>query len=276
MPRSTRAARRSPGQLRRLQRTFADLLFDAHGDRDFARAPAAFAAGRGVAVASREPLLRQQGRLLLYRALTQTAYRRTLDSAFPVLCAFLSGEDAWRICVRDFMHARTVRGHCYRDVSRHFVLWLAESGWGSDHWPFIGELAHYELLELDLERALDTEPAAGLLAEPAPELVVRFDPTTRNLTYRFAVQRTTPEQAVPAAETTHLLCHRDREGAFAAHDLDGRTSELLAALLAGTTIGAATGDDLDEAAVLERLRELRAAGAIHGFERGLPKARAAP
>jgi hypothetical protein len=251
--------------LPRLQGLVADLVLAPEADA-FREDPVAFAADHGLGPDDQSALVLHRDRWLLYRDLVRTALEDPLQDAFPITRALLARDAAWAWAVDAFLASRTVSSPYYRDVAPAFVAWLAETRWGQERWPFLLQLAHYEVLELDVVRHPDGPPPPGLLREPAADLVAVLDPAARNVAYGFAVQAATAEAPEPPSACAWLLCHRDRDGAFRVLELTPHVSALLARSQEGQALGPAAEElGLDPAAAFDLLRDFRDRGALLGF-----------
>lgn len=247
--------------LRSLQRAVTGVLLDAYGARDFGADPAGFAAARGVSASHRTSFAEGRERLLLYRELAQAGLRRPLEDAFPILRAHLRAEDAWGLCLRDFFHSRAVAGNYFRDVSRCFALWLAESGWGADLWPFLAELAHFELMELDLARGEDFPLPEGLDRDLDPGRRLHIAGPVQHAAYGHAVHAATVDHPVPEARPTLILGFRNGPGDALAVELDPQASAFLTLCLQGWILRrAARQAGLSETGALALLLDLREQG----------------
>ena len=249
-----------------LEQAMADLLLDASSARDFRADPAAFALRRGLDAGDGDAMGRHHTRLLVYRDLVQSALEDPLPDCFPHTHRILEGADAWGDCVQAFIASRSIRSAYYRDINPAFVLWLADTGWGQDRWPFLLQLAHFEHLELEVLCWPEDPAPEGLSQEPRPEAAARFSATARNLAYGWRVQESREEEPVPPEGAAHLFCYRDRNLEFETLDVDPHTSAFLARCLEGQPLSAAAaavGLEWTEARSL--LRRLQEDGAILAF-----------
>ena len=251
--------------LARLQGLVTDLALAPEAD-DFREDPAVFAAEHGLGTADQAALALRRDRWLLYRDLVRTALEDPLLDAFPITQALLARDGAWAWAVDAFLASRTVQSPYYRDVAPAFVAWLADSRWGQERWPFLLQLAHYEVLELDVVRHPDEPPPPDLQREPAADRLAVLDPAARNVAYGFAVQAATVEAPEPEPTCAWLLCHRDREGVFRVLELTPHVSALLARSQEGQALGPAAAElGVEPAAAFDLLRDFRDRGAILGF-----------
>ena len=158
-------------------------------------------------------------RVAVYRDLLFNNIRELLGGNFPVTRALL-GESRWPALVRGFYRDHRSQTPLFPEIAREFLRYL-ESLPAVDP-PFLGELAHYEWVELALQiseaRIEDIErDAGGDLIAGVPLL----SPLAWPLAYRWPVHRLGPEfqPDVPPEAPTLLLLRRQADG-------DVRFSEL--------------------------------------------------
>jgi hypothetical protein len=248
-----------------LQAALADIALDADISA-FREDPVAFAAARNLGPGDARALQRWQRRLLTYRALVRFALSDPLPDCFPIAKALLDREGLWQEAVDAFLDARRIQSPYYRHIHPHFVEWIAETGWGSDRFPFLLSLVHFEFMELDVLRAPEDEADGALASKPAPERRVRFSASARNLAYPWQVQEATEDAPIPAEGLALLFCHRLPDGRYQQRELEGPASALLTRLQDGATIGEAAeavGLGFGEAAAF--LEALQAEGAVRGY-----------
>lgn len=151
-------------------------------------------------------------RLAVYRELLFNNIESLLGGNFPVIRRTL-GETHWLSLVRDFYRDHRSQTPLFPEIAREFLRYL-ESLSELDP-PFLGELAHYEWVELALQiseaRTGDAphDPAGDLL-EGAPVL----SPLAWPLAYEWPVHRLGPEfqPATPPPASTLLLLRREPDG----------------------------------------------------------------
>ncbi|MBS1767311.1 MAG: putative DNA-binding domain-containing protein [Acidobacteria bacterium] len=248
-----------------LQAVLADIALDADVSA-FRDDPIAFAAARGLNPGDARALQRWQRRLLTYRALVRFALSDPLPDCFPISKILLDREDQWEACVAAFLDARRIQSPYYRHIHPHFVEWIAETGWGTDRFPWLLSLAHFEFMELDVLRAPEDASDPGLAQAPAPERRVRFSASVRNLAYPWRVHEATEAEPLPAEGLALILCHRLADGRYRQQELDGPQSALLTRLMDQEPLGPAAeavGLSFGEAAAF--LEELQAEGAVLGY-----------
>jgi len=208
--------------------------------------------------------------LLAYRELARISLVDPLETLFPITRALLEEEGAWQACVDGFLEARRVPSPHHRDIAPAFLGWMAEHAWGLDRWPWILELAHWELLETAVVRCEDLPRPEGLEDLPGPRSRVVLDHAAHLVSYGSRVHKATEESPRPEPGDTHLLAYRDREGLFQALELSPATALLL--VEASTRPVQEVLDSMgipDPATTLALLRSLRNAGAMMGFRSNL-------
>jgi hypothetical protein len=158
-------------------------------------------------------------RLAIYRELLFNNIRELLGGNFPVL-RMLLGEARWQALVRGFYRDHRSQTPLFPEIAREFLRYLESLP--EPEPPFLGELAHYEWVELALQiseaRTDDiAHDAGGDLLAGAPVL----SPLAWPLAYRWPVHRLGPEfqPATPPDAPSLLLLRREADG-------DVRFSEL--------------------------------------------------
>ena len=204
---------------------------------------------------------------LVYRELGRMGLIEPLEDMFPILKAHLEAEGTWDECVQDFLSARLLHSPHYRDIAPTFLGWLVASGWGGERWPWIPELAHFELLEVLVARFPDQPAQAGLHAVPGAGDRIVLDPATQVVAYTHAVHQATVAAPAPLAAPTWLLAHRDPGGEVHLLDLTGAAAAALIRAQ-GEPLGDVARDlGLDGPAALQSLlADLHGCGALAGFQ----------
>lgn len=194
-----------------------------------------------------------------------------LDACYPVTRSVL-GATRWRRLQRAFFRAARCHTPWFREIPREFLDWLpADAG---PRW--LGELAHYEWVEL----ALDVMDAPTPAHAPAGDLLAGIPvvaPALMNLVYAWPVQHIGPDYRPRKPRPTHLLVYRDGTDEVQFVELNPVSARLVDLLLEGRQSGraacaaiAAELGHVDPQAVIAHgaalLAELRAAGAILGVK----------
>ncbi len=173
-----------PSGLDNLHRAFSDVMLDLEGEEALLGDPEGFAAERGLGPEDQAAFRRYGRRFATYRALVYCTLTEPLDDSFP-LSRGVVGEEAWDAGLREFVASRSIQSYYYRDLQPSFVAWLAESRWGAERWPCLLQLAHYELMEMEILQAPDAPVPQGLGEEagPASRAVLYGAPRNRGHPY---------------------------------------------------------------------------------------------
>ena len=160
-------------------------------------------------------------RLAIYRELLFNNIESLLSGNFPVIRKLL-GETGWKALVRDFY-----RNH--RSQTREFLRYLESLPQLEP--PFLGELAHYEWVELALQ--ISEARLDGIEHDPEGDLLGGspvVSPLAWPLAYRWPVHHLGPDYqpATPPDEPTLLLLRREADGSVRFSTLSGLAFRLLA------------------------------------------------
>ena len=169
----------------------------------------------------------------VYNELLFNNLRSFLDACFPV-CRELLGERGWTRLCRTFYRDWPQRTPWFREIPRNFVSYLQEGEIRQPLPAWLGDLAHYEWVEL----AVDTDPATVPLPAPSPaapllSAPLRLNPTLRNLAYAWPVQAISRDYRPRKPRTTHLLVYRDAADQVQFVETNALTSRLLELLASG-------------------------------------------
>lgn len=247
-----------------LQRTLAALALDPDAAA-FEADPGAFASARGLPEGDQAAFRHYRDRLLHYRNAVRDDIWEPIDLYFPLTRTLLEQAGAWEPCRAAFLATRIFRSPFYRDIAPTFLGWLATSGRGRDRWPFLLELAHFELVRERVEHLPDEPAPTGLRADPRPGDRLVLAPSTLVLAYSYRVHEATWEAPAPAPGTCHLLASRDAEGFVRWRELTEATAWLLVRAQAAPMAVAARELGLDLEVVVAFLASLD--GAVAGFSR---------
>lgn len=89
-------------------------------------------------------------RMAIYRNLFINSISGLIGGSFPVIRS-LFDEDAWKLLVRDFYRIEHNKTPHFPEIPREFVEYLKHNEADASK-PFLYELAHYEWIELHLEK----------------------------------------------------------------------------------------------------------------------------
>lgn len=212
-------------------------------------------------------------RLKIYQDLFFNNIESFLASGFPVLRS-LYGEADWLALVRQFMQRHACQTPYFLQIGTEFLDFLER-----EHVPrpvdpaFIGELAHYEWVELALDVAEADVPHDAESGLAALDARLQVSPVAWPLVYRYPVHRINAHYRpdAPPDEPSCLLVYRNRADAVQFVEINPITVHLLQKLeeASGLTarellrqmadeLGYGTGDDFVAfgGATLESFRQL--------------------
>jgi hypothetical protein len=253
------------GDLLLIQRCFAAMVLDPEADT-FEADPAAFAADHGLGLLHQEAFRCCKDRLLFYRDSVRGALWEPMERYLPLLQTILEEAGAWEACRTAFLATRAVASPFYRDVAPTFLGWLAASGWGQDRWPYLLQLAHFELVKELVEHVPAGETPPDPHPVPGPRDRLMLAASTQVLAYTYRVHEATFEHPEPLPGACHLLASRGEDGYVRWRVLTDATAALLVRAQAAPieeVMGTLGLEDLPT--TLAFLEELQALGAIQGF-----------
>jgi len=222
-------------------------------------------------------------RLQVYRELFLNNVAGLLAGTFPVLSS-IYGAARWQGLVRDFYREHRCHTPLFLEIPREFLQWIAD---GREPHPddpsFLGELAHYEWVELAL--AIDEQELGEIDADRDGDLlggVPVISPLAWPLAYRFPVHRigTQYQPAEPPAQPSFYVARRDRRDEVGVLHVNAVTLRLVERLrehpgLTGAAQLAALADELPgpvRAGIVtdgtSTLEQLRTADVVLGTRRG--------
>ncbi|HEY1141963.1 MAG TPA: putative DNA-binding domain-containing protein, partial [Lysobacter sp.] len=167
-------------------------------------------------------------RLAIYRELLFNNIESLLSGNFPVIRTLL-GAKRWAVLVRDFYRDHRSQTPLFPEIAREFLRYL-ESLPQLDP-PFLGELAHYEWVELALQ--ISEATTADIAHDPEGDLLAGaplVSPLAWPLAYRWPVHRLAPDHqpATPPEQPTLLLLRRAGDGSVRFSELSALAFRLLA------------------------------------------------
>lgn len=170
-------------------------------------------------------------RLSVYRELFYNNVQGLLASNFPVIRRLMP-DARWHALVREFYSSHQSHTPLFTEIGREFLKFLDARDASGDP-PFLGELAHYEWVELAVsidEHALDELPH-----DPSGDVVAGvplLSPLAWPLVYRYPVHRIREDfhPAEPPSQPTCLVVVRNRRDEVAFMEVSPLTIRLLEAL----------------------------------------------
>lgn len=176
-------------------------------------------------------------RLAVYAELLYNKFDESLSACFPVIQRIL-GEADWRALVLEFIARHKCRTPYYQRIPDEFVHYLRYARAIDPDLPFLGDLAHFEWVELQLAIA-EGEAIAGhtLDAEQLLEAIPVYAQVMQLLCYQWPVEDIGPDY-LPAEMTDDgcfILGFRDDSDHVQFIALTTATSELIRLTHAGLT-----------------------------------------
>jgi hypothetical protein len=256
---------REEDRLLALQRCLASVALEPDG-ASFAADPAGLARAAGLPGKDQAAFRRNRDRLGFYREGVQDLLWDPITRYFPLTLALLEKGEAAGTCRSAFLASRSLVSPFYRDIAATFLGWLDASGWGRPQWPFLLELAHFELVKELVEHFPDEDPPPETHPRPSSGDRLVLAPPTQVLAYTHRVFEATWERPAPEPGACSLLAFRGPDGYIRVLAITDATAALLvrgqgepiAAVLAALGFR-------DEPGALAFLEDLREQGALLGF-----------
>jgi len=153
-------------------------------------------------------------RLKVYQDLFFNNIESLLANGFPVIKSIL-GEKRWRELISDFWKQHRCQTPYFPRIGGELVDWLNHAKISILYdFPFLPELAHYELMEVVVDTADQSWPdLKGTLEDLRDETTLVLNPISVLLHYEYPVHQIskafTPQD--PGVEKTHLLIYRQQD-----------------------------------------------------------------
>lgn len=181
-------------------------------------------------------------RLQIYRDLFYNNVEDCLSSAFPVLRS-LSTDAVWHARVRAFYAGHASPAPQFHHLPEQFLRYLEARDVHPDDPPYLGELAHYEWVELALSVSPEELPTGIDVAGDLIDRVPVLSPLAWLLAYDWPVHRIGRDFVpdAPGATPTYLVVNRDRDDRVRFLEINAVTARLMQ-LIEATP--AATGREL--------------------------------
>ena len=148
-------------------------------------------------------------RLKIYRELFFNNILGFLSSGFPVLESLYS-EQQWKLLARQFFIEHRCRSPYFIDISKEFVEYLSREYALTESDPvFMGELAHYEWLELDVSVRQSSQIAKAWDGYSQITQVQMSDLASL-VSYQYPVHQIRADfQPTQASEVVYIVIYRD-------------------------------------------------------------------
>jgi uncharacterized protein len=168
-------------------------------------------------------------RMAVYTNLFFRNIEQLLANGFPVIRR-ITPDEQWNALVRAFMAHHRCQTPLFPEIGKEFVHFLAAE-WADPAWPpFLGELAHYEYLEVAVALAEDDPDSARRnINTDVLDCRLRLSTSACVVQYRFPVHRIGPAYQPDAAPDTPtcLLVYRDPDDRVRFMELNAMSYSLL-------------------------------------------------
>jgi uncharacterized protein len=168
-------------------------------------------------------------RMAVYTDLFFRNLEQHLANGFPVIRR-ITPDEQWHGLVRAFMAHHCCQTPLFPEIGKEFAHFLA-SEWSDPACPpFLGELAHYEYLEVAVALAEDDPDSASRdIDTDVLDCRLRLSTSARVARYRFPVHRIGPDYQPGAAPDTPtcLLVYRDPDDRVRFMELNAMSYSLL-------------------------------------------------
>ncbi len=172
-------------------------------------------------------------RVNIYRELFINSISGLLAGSFPVMRE-LYDEAGWRTLVRGFFRKEHNKTPYFPEIPREFMRWLDGTVLPQDK-PFLAELAHYEWLELHLEKnTAEIAPNDALDADMLRSGRAVISELAELHEYRYPVHQISAAQQPqsPLAEPLFMLVYRNRHDRVHFSRLNPASAQLFSRLQA--------------------------------------------
>jgi len=169
-------------------------------------------------------------RMAIYRKLFFNNLFNLLGTFFPVLRKIHS-DDQWRRFIRGFMQHHQAQTPYFLQLPEEFLAYLQnEFEPGTDDYPFLLELAHYEYAELALSVSEDENDLTGI--DPNGDLLTGVpvkSVLSWSYAYHYAVHRISPDYLPvdQSEQAVYLALFRGGDGKVGFLELNAVTAAVL-------------------------------------------------
>jgi hypothetical protein len=171
-------------------------------------------------------------RLQVYQKLIFNNIESFLGSSFPVLRSLYQDAD-WLALVRQFVQRHACRSPYFMQIASEFLAFLEQEYEPSAADPcFIGELAHYEWVELALDLSDGEVPPDNMAVTSVLDAHLVISPLAWPLVYTYPVHKINAQfrPTAPSDEPCCLLVYRNRADSVQFVEINPLTVHLLQTL----------------------------------------------
>jgi uncharacterized protein len=154
----------------------------------------------------------KEPRMAMYRELFFNNIEGFLSGNFPVLRKLLNDQQ-WYALAQDFFAKHPCRSPYFSQIPEEFLEYLQNERDGSDDFPFVLELAHYEWVEMALSIAKEKVVASNQDPDNLLNRNIALSPLAWPLAYQYPVHKIAPAflPLEPPEQATFLIAYRNRE-----------------------------------------------------------------
>lgn len=170
-------------------------------------------------------------RMAVYKEIVFNNLFESVSACFPVAQKVL-GKRAWLKLTKTFLREHSANSPLFREIPEEFLKFLATQ---ADLPPYLGDLCHYEWVELQvmfMPDALEFTNVAYKI-DAAGDLLAHqpvFTPAMQLLSYNYAVQKIAPRHVPKEKCSTHLLVYRNADDVVKFIELNAVTYKLIESL----------------------------------------------
>lgn len=176
-------------------------------------------------------------RMAIYQELFYNNIEGFIANGFPVIRTITSDEN-WHAMIRDFMIKHQCKTPLFHEISREFLMYLENERDTANDPPFLGELAHYEWVELALN-VLDSDATPFELTADVDcmHVHIKTSPLAWPLAYHYEVHNIGPQYQPTVANETmvFLLVYRNQQDKITFIELNPVSARLIDLLNEGHT-----------------------------------------
>jgi hypothetical protein len=172
----------------------------------------------------------EEQRMQIYRDLFFNNVNGLIKQAYPVLSDLYETEE-WHNLIRDFYQKQNNKTPYFTEIATEFLHFLKERPIDSKR-PFIGELAHYEWLEMELEKELQKPDYQAVDGQQLRDKVPIVTPLINLHSYQYPVHQISKDYQPKQSEGLHhLMVWRNRNHRINFAQLNDISKQLLTQLL---------------------------------------------
>ncbi len=152
----------------------------------------------------------QPQRIAMYRELFFNNIDSFLSANFPVLQAILDDRQ-WLELGQDFFARHACQSPHFSKIPEEFLAYLQNERDGSNDFPFMLELAHYEWVEMALSIAKETVSDHHHNPAKLQNQRIQLSPLAWPLAYQYPVHKISPDflPESPPEQATFLIVYRN-------------------------------------------------------------------